>query len=71
MKIVLKIQNLEAYQDALKRVTLGTVELNEAVEEFNKAVENLEFETVIEATTEAEEGDDKSIHQDSHPTSEK
>lgn len=71
MKIVLKIKKLDEYQDALKRVTLGVVELNEAVEEFNKVVENLEFETVIESTTDVEGGDGKSIRQDSHLTSER
>lgn len=70
MEIVLKIKNLDEYRDALKRVTLGTIELNEAVEEFNKAVENLEFETVLK-TTDVEGGDDRAVHQGSHLTSER
>lgn len=70
MEIVLKVKNLGEYRDALQRVTLGTIELNEAVEGFNKAIENLEFETVLK-TTDAEGGDGRAIHQGSHLTSER
>lgn len=57
MKVVLKVKNLDEYQDALKRVTLGTAELKEAIKEFNKAVDNLEFETAIDLDNEPGDSD--------------